>query len=429
VHIWRGTSFQVAGRVWSVVCTLWIFRLASVSLERAAFGRFTFYLSLFTLLDTFVSLGTGEVAIQRTAHDPSAVGAVLLAARRIRIVAGIVGALSVAALTFGFSEPGAAWIVLACCYPITHALELSTLVWRNQIAWGKPVAIRAVASAASLCAVFWLSRTSFAQPAMYLVAVAAGSTLGNLLLHFAARPQLPTSPPGLEPARGIFDAAWPLGLSALCAQAYFYVDNIFVRAMLGDEALGPYNSAVKVMSFMIMIAQYATLSALPWFARCAQEGRLESALARLGPGLFAVAGLGAGIVWPWTGKILERLVPGAGVAGESLQWLLLAVIAIHAGSVLLTAVVAIKDNRAKLAIQFGGLLLNIGLNFWAIPKYGITGAGMTTFATESFVACGAVLALARHGVIPFRGRTALAWCAGPALFALAAWLSGLLPLH
>jgi hypothetical protein len=54
---------------------------------------------------------------------------------------------------------------------------------------------------------------------------------------------------------------------------------------------------------------------------------------------------------------------------------------------------------------------------------------MTTFATETFVACGAAYALARRGVIPFRGRAALHWCAGPALFALGAWISGQLPLH
>ncbi|MEO6709005.1 MAG: oligosaccharide flippase family protein [Planctomycetota bacterium] len=428
MHVWRGTGLQIAGRVWSAICTLWIYRIAGDALEPAAFGRFTFYLSLFTWLDTFVALGTGEVAIQRTAGDPSAVPAVLLAARRIRIIAGLIGVLAVAALCFGFDEPGAAWIVLASCYPITHSLELSTLVWRNRIAWGRPVAIRAAASTASLAAVAWLGRSGGADPALLLVAVAAGSTLGNFLLHFAARRHLPSSPPGLAPARGILAAAWPLGLSALCAQAYFYVDNVFVRAMQGEEALGPYNVAVRVMSLTLLLAQYATLSALPWLARCAAEGTLEAAIARLGPRIFAVAGVGCGLLWPWTEVILERLVRGASIAGDSLRWLLLASVAIHAGSVLLTAVVAARDNRAKLTIQLGGLALNVAANFWAIPRFGITGAGMTTCATESFVACGAAIALARRGVVPFRGKALLAWSGGPVLFVICAWLSSFLPL-
>jgi len=415
--------------VWSAVCTLWILRLAGGSLGDAEFGRFTFYLALFTWLDSFVALGTSEVAIQRTASDPTAVAAVLKAARRLRVITGAIGVSAVASLCFGLREPGALFIVLAACYPITHALELSTLVWRNQIAWGKPVLIRALASSISLGCVAWIAHSGSLQPALYLVAVAIGSTCGNLGLHFAARAQLPPSPPGLEPARGVFAAAWPLGLSALCAQAYFYVDNVFIRVMLGEAELGPYNVAVRVMSLFLMLAQYATLSALPWLARCAAEGRLESAIARLGPGLFAFSGLICGLVWPWSAQLLERLVPGAGIAAESFRWLLLAVVAIHAGSLLLSAVVAAKDNRAKLGIQLGGLALNVALNFWAVPRFGIAGAGMTTFATEAFVALAAALALARRGVVPFRGLRALAWLGGPLLFLAAAWLSARLPLE
>jgi O-antigen/teichoic acid export membrane protein len=345
------------------------------------------------------------------------------------VITGAIGVAAVALVSFGFNEPGAAWIVLAACYPITHALELSTLVWRNKIAWGKPVLIRSLASTVSLASVAWLASAHSEQPALYLVAVAVGSTLGNFALHFAARPQLPRAAVGMKPARGVFSASWPLGLSALCAQAYFYVDNVFIRAMLGDAALGPYNVAVRIMSLFLMLAQYATLSALPWLTRCAQEGKLELAIARLGPGLFACAGLVCGMVWPWSGMLLERLVPGSGVADASLHWLLLAVVAIHAGSLLLTAVVASKDNRAKLGIQLGGLALNIGANFWAIPRYGIEGAGMTTFATETFVACGAAWALSRRGVFPFRGWRALLWLGGPLLFLAAAWCSALLPLQ
>ena len=113
--LWSGTPRQVAGRVWSAVCTLWILRIAGSELELAAFGRFTFYLSLFAWLDSFVTLGTGEVAIQRTASDPGAVPAVLAATRRIRVITGVIGLVVIAALGLSFDEPGALWIALAAC--------------------------------------------------------------------------------------------------------------------------------------------------------------------------------------------------------------------------------------------------------------------------------------------------------------------------
>lgn len=428
-RIWLGTGLQVAGRVWSAVCTLWILRLAGEGLSGAEFGRFTFYLSLFTWLDSFVALGTAEVAIQRTASDPAAIPAVLSAARRIRVIAGAIGIAAVAALGFGFDEPGAGWVVLAACYPVTHALELSTLVWRNRISWARPVAIRAVAAGASLAAVAAAIELGFASPARLLAAVAAGSALGNLLLHLFARSELPPAPAGLRPAPGVFQAAWPLGLSSLCAQAYFYVDNVFIRVLLGEAELGPYNVAVRAMSLLLMLAQYATLSALPWLARSAAEGRLESSIVRIGPWLFAAAGLICGAVWPFTGRLLDALVPGSAGAAQSLRWLLGAVLAIHVGSVMLSSVVALGDNRSKLWIQACGLILNVALNFWAVPKWGIAGAGMTTFATEAFVAIAAVVCLARHGVRPFKAAYAPLWVFGPVAFLAARWIAERLPLQ
>ena len=68
-------------------------------------------------------------------------------------------------------------------------------------------------------------------------------------------------------------------------------------------------------------------------------------------------------------------------------------------------------------------------NFWAVPRYGITGAGMTTFATELFVAIGAGIALSMSGVPLFRGYRWALWLGGPVCFALAAWSSSFLPVR
>jgi O-antigen/teichoic acid export membrane protein len=426
--VWSGTALQMAGRIWSAVCTFAILKLGADALTPADFGRFTFYLGLFSWLDSLVNLGTGEVAVQRTATAPGEVLSVLASARRIRFRMGLAGVLLVGGGALLAGERGAGWILLATLYPVTHVLELSTTVFKNRIAWGTPVAVRALASTTSLACVASLAQTGNAQPALYLLAVAIGSTLGNVLLHLASRRHLPRAEGPIVPATGIFAAAWPLGLSSICAMTYFYVDNVFVRVFRGEEELGPYNVAVRVMSVLIMVAQYSTLSALPWLARRHAEGRLGDAILKIGPPLFALAGLGAGLLMPWTEKILELVQPGFAIAGPALRWLLGAMAAIYAGSLLLTAVVAEGNNRAKLKIQFGGLVLNILANLWAIPNYGITGAGATTFATELFVALGAAVTLSRSGHALFRqGRWAL-WLGGPTLFLLAAWCSSLLPL-
>ena len=61
------------------------------ALAPAAFGRFTFYLAVFAWLDALANLGTGPVAVQRTAGRPERIAPVLAAARRISVRAGLIG--------------------------------------------------------------------------------------------------------------------------------------------------------------------------------------------------------------------------------------------------------------------------------------------------------------------------------------------------
>jgi O-antigen/teichoic acid export membrane protein len=417
--VWSATLLQVLGRLWSASCTLGTFALLANWLAPAAFGRFTFYLAVFAWLDSLANLGTGQVAVQRTANDPGAIHSVLAAGRRIRLLAGLLGVALVGGWAFIEGESGAVWILIASFYPVTHALELGAVVFRNQISWRVPVMMRSAASTLSFLFVLGLRMAEVREPALYVLGVAAGSTIANVLLHFASKRALPplVGEPSLAPH--FFRDALPLGLSALCSQLYFYIDNVFVRVFVGEAELGHYNVAVRFMSLLIMIAQYVSLAALPWLARCHAEGRLGDAIAGLGPRVFAAAGAVAGSLWPWTFEILELFHEGTGAASASFRWLLCAMTAIYAGSFLVTCVVAAGANRSMFAISGIALAFNVGANFYAVPLFGIAGAGCTTFVTEALVAVGGAIVLHRAGV-RFLAHRPWLWLGGPLAFALAA---------
>lgn len=416
------TVLQVVGRLWGAACTMTILYLLGNRLEDRDFGAFTFYLAVFAWLDSLTMLGTGHVAVQRTAADPSRIPGVLAACRRIRWVAGFIGVALVGGGAFAFGEPGAWWILLASLYPLTHVLELSVTVMRNRIAWGVPVAVRATASGLGLVFVLLLLGRDGMQPAPYLVAIAAGSTLGNFMLYAACRGSLPRVVGPVRPEPGVLRAAIPLGFAGLCGMTYFYVDNLFIRALEGEEALGPYNVAVRFLSVFIMVAQFSTLSAMPWFTRRAEVGALGGAIDRLGPPLFAAAGVGAGLLWPFADELLELFHAGYGEEAASLRWLLLAVVAIHGGAVFQTALVAVGRTGAVLRASALGLVVNLLGNLWAVPRYGIEGAAAATLATELAVASMAFVQIRRapgDGAPP----RFLPWLVGPIGFLLAWSLS------
>lgn len=411
---------MVLGRMYGSACTLislwWIAR--ELSLED--FGRYSFYLALFVVLDTWSDFGTGQIAVQRTASDPSALAAVLASARRLRLWMGFAGSLLITSLALAFEERGAVWIWLASLYPLTHALELSTVPLRNRMDWRIPVTLRAIASTLSLVFVLLLGASEEREPARYLCAVAAGSTLGNLLLYWACRAHQPAPTDERYPLRLLWASVWPLGLASLCQQAYFYADSLFVRSFAGPEELGPYHIGVRVMSYAIMVAIYATQAALPWLARAHAAGDLGSACAGFAATLFARACALLGFAMPWTAAILDAFHPGFSRASISLQWLIAASAAVYAGSALMTALVAAGASRSILRVALLALAVNLLGNAWAVPHYGVSGAGAMTLITELCVVLLASIELRRLGARGLWRAQLGTWCAAPALF-LATW--------
>jgi O-antigen/teichoic acid export membrane protein len=428
--VWRGTALLVVGRLWSSACTLLTLVLLARRLDSEGFGRLTFYLAVFLLLDSLADLGTGQVAVQRTAAEPELVPGVLRATRRIRLVTSSAGVLLVALSVTLMREPGAGWILLASLYPVTHVLELSTLVFKNRIAWSKPVMVRIAASSASLIFVLLGLLAGLREPALFLLAIALGSTLGNLGLFLVARPLLPRAPGPPVALTPILRSALPIGIAGLCQQTYFYVDNLFIRALVEDaplRQLGHYNIAVRVMSYGIMVAVYSAMAALPWLARERAAGRLPEAAARLAQPMLVLGGVGTGLLWPWCSPLLALFGPGFEDAAPSLRWLLLATFTVYAGATMMTAVVASGRSRAVLAIAVLGLTVNLVGNSWLVPLRGIEGAAIATLATELVVAIAASAVVFRSGGSSGRLHRHAWWLLGPAAFLAAATLSSLLP--
>lgn len=414
--VWDSTGLLVVGRFWRSFCTLTTLYLLARQLAPGDFGRFTFYLAVFMLLDSLADMGTANAAVQQTAEHPERVPGVLAVARRVRLTMGASGVLVVGLGAFAIGEPGAGWIALASAYPMTHALELSNIVYKNRIAWARPVLIRAIAAGLSLTFVVALRIADESSPAVYLFGYAAGSVIGNLLQHFASRAQIPASTGPAAPLAPFLRAALPMGVAGLCQQTYFYVDNLFVRAMVGEAELGHYNIAVRVMSYGIMVAVFAPLAALPWLTREHGAGRLGVATQDLAQPLFALAGLGTGALWPFCEPLLRLFGADFVAAAPSLRWLLLACMAVYLGAPLVTAVVATGRSTSVLTVAATGLLVNVAANTWLVPARGIEGAALATFFTELVVAAGAAVALARAGSGLPLARRAWAWAVGPLLF-------------
>jgi O-antigen/teichoic acid export membrane protein len=420
------TFVQVLGRVGSSVLQLAVLLVLSRSLEPAEFGRLTFYLALFLFLDVATDAGSATAALERGAGGGGALRAALDLGRRVRAVAAIVALLAAAAGAVLAREDDLGWIVAAALAFLTRPLELSSVVFQSRIAWGKPVLARTAGGVVRLAFVLLALALGARSFGPFLLAHAAGGAFGNLLVHLAARREIPAiAAPGESGAlRAFLARAMPLAATALLQQAYFYVDNLFVRPLAGDVELGRYNACVKLFSFAVLVSSYLTSSAFPWLVRRRDAGgAVELGRATLGLALPATLAASAilGALLPHSASLL-RLVFGAGFesAGPALAWLLGGAVAVAAGSAFLTAVLALGRMRAVLTITSAGLAANVLLNLALVPARGIEGAAIATAATEALVLLLALLVLLAAGA---RALLHPAWLLAPALLVLAWKLS------
>ncbi|QDV08912.1 Polysaccharide biosynthesis protein [Planctomycetes bacterium Poly30] len=395
-RVFQAAGWLIGGRLVGSACTFVTLFLLAQALEGKAFGRLTFWISTFLVLDGVVDFGTGATALQRISSDPESAGAVLRTARRARMGMALLVVAAVATTGFALEGGDAPFLAIAALYQLSHVLELSTLGWRDRIAWRSPVLVRAGAALCSLAAVLALLQTGEPRPLAYLLAIAFGSTLGNFALHHFGRPGLPSTR-GVAPAplRPFLVASIPMGAAAVCQQLYFHVDNVFVRASEGDTAVGHYGVAVRVMSLSIMGGVFAASAAQPWLTRAHLRGELLGAAMGLA-GLSALLGAAvAGLAFPFREEILGLFGEEFRVAAPSLAWLLGAAFAVHLGAPLLTAVVAAGRGRSVLVAAAIGLLLNVAGNAWLVPSHGMEGAAIATLATEVWIVVAAFMALVR----------------------------------
>ena len=424
----RATAWLVAGRVYAAICALFATWLLTDYLSLADLGRFSFYLAVLALLKSVGDLGTGQVVVQRTAHDEASIPLELSAARRVRAVTSSLGAAFVALFFWLTDERDPMWLALAALHPLTYLLELSSTVYKNRITWAAPVAARALASSLVLGALWSLGSAGCDRPAVFLAAQVCCHLVANVLLHLAARRHLQPHPGGAVPWRALLRVALPLGVAALCQQTYHHTDIFLIRSFLGDEALGLYGIAFRFLSVGIMVALFATTAALPLLSRAHRAGTLAKEHARYARPLALGAGLACGLALPWCAEILGIFGQEFKDAAGAMRWMLLSCVAIHFGALQMTSLVACGRTQLVLRVAALALAVNLGLNIWLLPTHGIEGAAIARAGTELLVAGCARLALTRCGV-PLRALPALSCLAGTALlFVLGATLSSKLPL-
>ena len=217
---------------------------------------------------------------------------------------------------------------------------------------------------------------------------AVGLVVGNFtgtLVVYVALVAYRTEQLGLEFDRTLFrqmqSFGMPLVPSALALWVINFVDREFVSWYKGNAEVGVYSAAIKIAS-VITFVMIAFRTAWPAFAYSIEDDReAKRTYAYVLTYLLAFASwvaLALGALAPWWTRLLTD--PRYQRAQEGVALLAFAG-AVYAGY----TVLAIGSGRARRTqlnwvVTGVGAAVNVALNFWLIPRYGMVGAAISTLA-------------------------------------------------
>lgn len=187
-------------------------------------------------------------------------------------------------------------------------------------------------------------------------------------------------------AASLLKDSWPLALSGIVVMVYMRIDQIMIKNMLSTEAVGYYSVAVRLSEAWYFIPVTLCNSIFPAIvnAKNVSQEFYNNRMQKLYDLLTWLAIAIAVPVTIFSDQIIQLLFGSEfSSASPVLTIYIWAGVAVFLG--VASSQYLINESLTKLSFYrtFFGMLLNVALNLWLIPIYGIVGAAIATLISYS----------------------------------------------
>jgi len=186
-------------------------------------------------------------------------------------------------------------------------------------------------------------------------------------------------------ALALLKDSWPLILSGLVVMVYMRIDQVMIKEMLNNEAVGQYAAAVRLSEVWYFIPMMISNSLFPAIINAKKQSE-ELYYARLQNLYTFLIWLAIAIALPMT--FLSEWIVTILFGPEYSQAANVLMIHIWAGVFVFLGVAfskfLISENFTKktFARTLVGAMMNVLLNYFMIPKFGISGAAIATLLSQ-----------------------------------------------
>ncbi|MFO7889397.1 MAG: flippase [bacterium] len=180
----------------------------------------------------------------------------------------------------------------------------------------------------------------------------------------------------------------PIGVNLIFTTIYTLVDQVMLSFMYNDEMVGWYRAAYQFVFTMVLIPEQLLKAAFPVLSKYYVKSidDLKDLFNRLLKFLILTAVSLSTFVFLFSEDLIRFVYGKEYINGvKALQILVWSTALIFVTLIFTNTTRATNRQRFTAKIVMIGAVLNVVLNFIFIPKYGITGAALSTLITEMFI--------------------------------------------
>jgi O-antigen/teichoic acid export membrane protein len=179
--------------------------------------------------------------------------------------------------------------------------------------------------------------------------------------------------------------AWPFGITSLSGMLYTYIDSIMLSIMQGNEVVGWYSAAYRLMLITLFIPNAINTAVFPVMSRFYNSSR--DSLTLIYERYFKymlIIGIPMGFGTTLLSDKIILLIFGQGYTQSipALQILIWTMVFTFIGAAFVQLLQSINKQLIITKISMLCVVINIILNLILIPKFSFIGASFATLITE-----------------------------------------------
>lgn len=399
MEIFKQTSWQLIGKIFTAASTLLILSLVSRNLGEEVTGIFTLALTYLSFFYLAVDFSLNTYALHNLVKEDSQKEFQKLLGLRIIWSILLVGLALLFLLFWPNSESyfakavvyGSLAIFGYAVYTTTNALFQAKL--RYDLSIIAPI----VGIIPTLGIILLSLQNSWGVPGLMVGHMVGWMICGGISLYFVKKltPLLPIF--SLSYFKEVTKAIWPISLTLVLNTVYFRVDSFILAFTKSFYEVGIYNLSYQVFQFGLVLPTFIMNSLFPMLLKDHQKSPqaflktiLRASLIMFNLGLLGT--ITTFLLAPWVINIISGEGSFSGSA-ESLKILSLSFPAFFVSSVIMWSLVVLKQYKKILGVYIAGLIVNLTLNLLLIPQFSYLGAAFVTGISEYLILTALIIIL------------------------------------